>query len=312
MKKSLAVLVLATMFIVSGCSLLTTTMDEMTYYNTYIDYVNVLSDDLDNGMNDYLSYVPESVTADMDVQFYGSYYGTATVDLSDARTNLFVESMTIEDTVKETALESIAESYFTSFETFFEKYNEAATYYGNGTYKTDIESAVKLDEEIINAYYDASDLQTTLFNTISEYQISARGELDENTTDPVEKVGVAITVLSDKVDTVAEAVYNWDFSMSDTTEITALYNDLVTKHTEEKTATDALYDDKYKDLLDSFNTTYLGTLTSFESEVNKFIQDVNSGVATLDNSSDYDMIFEYYDQMIDAHNSMVDMLELYY
>jgi len=312
MKKLLSVLVLAIMFVVSGCSLLATTMDEMTYYNTYIDYINVLSDDLDNGINDYLSYVPETVTADMDVQFYGSYYGTATVDLSDARTNLFTESMTIDDTVKETALESVAESYFTSFQAFFDKYNEAATYYGNGDYKTNTEYAVELDEAIITAYYDASDAQTTLFDTISEYQIAARGELNEDTTDPVEKVGVSITILSDKVDVVAEAVYIWDFSTSDTTDITALYNDLVAKHTEEENATDALYEDKYKDLFDAFNTTYLGTLTSFETEVNKFIQDVNSGVATVDNVSDYDMIYEYYDQMIDAHNSMVDMLEMYY
>lgn len=308
MKKLLIAAVSAVVLLASGCALFS--MDEMTYYNTYIDYLNPLADDLDIGYSDYLYTVPEGATADMEIDFYGSYYVTALADLADAKANLFTSDMEISDSIKQTALEATTNSYFDSFETFFEKYNEAANYYGNDEYKMNIEYAVELESMVIQTYYDALDLQNTLFELIGDYQVGARGELNEDTTDPVEKVGVAITILSDKVDGVIEALEYWDFANPDVTGLTALYDDLVAKHIEEKTELDSIATDKYASLIDTFNTGYLSVLTSFENEVKKLIDDANAGLVTEDNSADYNVIFEYYDQMIDAHNSTIDLLEV--
>lgn len=307
MKKLLIAVGCMVVLLASGCALFD--MDEMSYYNTYIDYVNPLADDLDAGYGDYLNTVPENATADMEIAFYGSYYVTAVADLADAKADLFTSDMKITDAIKQTALEAAANSYFTAFDTFFAKYKEAADYYGNGTYKTDIESAVELDNAVIQGYYDALDLQNTLFELIGEYQVSARGDLNEDTTDPVEKVGVAITVLSDKVDEIITALEAWDFANPDVTGLTALYDELIAKHSEEKTELDNIATDKYKSLTDAFNTGYLTVLTGFETEVKKLIDDATAGLVTEDNSGDYNVIFEYYDQLIDAHNSIIDLLE---
>ncbi|EKD64298.1 MAG: hypothetical protein ACD_51C00028G0024 [uncultured bacterium] len=308
MKKLLIAICGVAILLTSGCSLFA--MDEMTYYNTYIDYINPLAEQLDNGYIDYINTVPENATADMEIDFYGSYYMTAIADLADARASLFTSDMIIPDTTKQTALEAATNSYFDSFEVFFEKYNEAATYYGNDTYKTNIEYALELDNAVIDSYYNALDLQNTLFELISEYQVSARGELNEDTTDPVEKIGVSITLLSDKVDEILDVLNYWDFVNPDVAGLTSLYDGLVAKHQEEKTELDAITTDEYKSLIDTFNSGYLSVLTGFEVEVKKLIDDANAGLVTEENSADYNIVFDYYDQLIDAHNSTIDLLEM--
>ncbi|EKD47910.1 MAG: hypothetical protein ACD_65C00220G0001, partial [uncultured bacterium] len=82
MKKIL--LAVITISLLSGCqfeyNFLSSTMDENEYLNTYIDYLNPLADNLDYAFNDYLYYVPEAVTVDDEIFFYGSYYGTVVAD----------------------------------------------------------------------------------------------------------------------------------------------------------------------------------------------------------------------------------------
>ncbi|HAU39859.1 MAG: hypothetical protein UV80_C0002G0096 [Candidatus Peregrinibacteria bacterium GW2011_GWF2_43_17] len=314
MKKIL--LAVITISLLSGCqfeyNFLSSTMDENEYLNTYIDYLNPLADNLDYAFNDYLYYVPEAVTVDDEIFFYGSYYGTVVADLEQAKTDLLSENMDIADDTKEGAIEYAAKTYLAGYETFLTSYKEAADYYSSSEYKNDVSYAATLDETIINNYYDTIGSQAALFDLISGAQKEARGELNEDSTDPVEKIGVSLTLLSDLAEEASDTLSYWDFTNPDVTGLEDIYNSLVSKHAEEEQEVSAIYSSDYDSLFSAFETGYLGTLTSYEAGVKNIIDDSKAGLVTGENSADYDYVFVYYDELIDAHNSIVDLLEMYY
>jgi|GEM_PF-2305865 len=310
------ILAVTAIVLMSGCqfeyNLLSSTMDPNDYLNTYIDYLNPLSDNIDSAFDDYLYYVPESVTAEDEIAFYGSYYSTAISDLEQARADLLTDSMDIEDDTTEGAIEYAADVYFTDYQTFFDSYKEAADYYSSGEYKNDISVATTLEESIINNYYIAIDDQATLFDLIASAQKAARGDFNEDSTDPVEKIGVSITLLSDLAEEASDALSYWDFANPDVAGLEDIYSRLIAKHAEEAQEVSALYSSDYDSLFNSFETGYLGTLTNYENGIKVIIDDSKAGLISEDTSSNYDYVFGYYDELIDSHNAVVDLLEMYY
>lgn len=314
MKKTVLIGIMIGLFVFSGCFGLSTltSMDENEYFNAYVDYINPLADNLDYAFDDYLYYVPESVTAEDEIYFYGSYYGTAVADFEQAKTDVLSDYMDIADDTTEGAIEYAAEIYFADYEAFFSSYKEAADYYSSGEYKSDISYAPTLDETVINSYYAAISSQSALFDLISEAQKATRGELNEDSTDPVEKIGVSITLLSDLAEEASDVLSYWDFSNPDVDGLKDIYNRLVAKHAEEEQDVSAIYSSDYDSLFSAFETGYLGTLTNYEAGVKDIIDDAKAGLITEENSADYDYVFVYYDELIDAHNAVVDLLEMYY
>lgn len=287
-------------------------MDEVEYYNTYIDYMNDLSRDLDSALMDYYSYVPETVTTETEIYFYGAEYSIAKADLDNARNVLFGSSMTIADSDKQDAVEASTTIYFDAFDEFLEIYQEAGDYYRNGVYKDDASYAPTL-EEGINAAYDTVILaQYDLSIIINEYQEEARGELNEDTDDPLEKIGVSVTLLTEKAGQIVDVLGFWEFANPDVEGVTALYDELLAKHEEEASEVDALYDDYYADVFAVFDESYLTALTVFEEEVGVFVEDAKNGEVTEESSIKYDPIFTSYEYLVDMHNLTVDTLNWYY
>ena len=313
MKKIVALLAVVLM---TGCSFIDSFMymDEVDYYNAYIDQFNILAEDLDYAVSDYLYYVPEPETMNgtEDIYFYGAEYTTVMADLDYAYLVLFDDSMTIADTVKEETLEALAMDYFYEFEVFMDLYKEASDFYISDAYVTDLEGALAIETEMLDQYDVVLGLQFELSDLIEEYQIASRGELNEDSTDPVEKMGVSVTLLTDEASEIIDIMYLWDFENPASAEVKESYEWLAAKHIEEEAEVAALYDSYYDDLFIAFEEDYLMILTDFESEVAKFVADAEAGTVTLENSTDYDGAFVYYDYLINSHNAFVDLLNTYY
>lgn len=311
MKKLIASL---SILLFTGCSLLNsfTYMSEIDYFNTYVDHFNLIAEDLDNAMSDYFYYVPENVTVETEVVFYGSYYAEAKLHVDNAREVIFSDEMTIADSDKEIVLEALAENYFDAFDDFLAIYDEAADYYSDDSYKDSIEYLALLDANIINQYDVVSTLQYEFSELLNEYQVEARGELNEDSTDPVEKIGVSITILTDTTDDIVNLLYLWDFENPQVAEVRGFYDDLIAKHAEEASEVVAIYDSAYESLFAGFEDNYLAALTAFEVEVETFVLDAEAGLVTLDTSYNYDSLFYSYDDLITAHNAMVDLLNEVY
>jgi len=308
MKKILSLLLISTIVFVSGCFASFFAMDEMQYYNTYIDYINQLTDDLDYSMDDYLASVPEEIDPEADIEFYGTYYSTAIANLEYAQVDLSAKDMKIADNEKQLAVEKAAYDFFAALANFYATYYDAAAFYTEDGHKDDVDAAYALDKKVVSNYHIAATAQLELLNVISGYQIDYTGDLNEDTNDPLEKISISMTLIYRAADDLVYALSYWDFEDPDLDTIESLYNTLIETHTKEAAEVDALYTDKYDTVFDAFQVSYLGILTSFEEEVAKIIKDGRAGTITSENSSDYDTAFDYYDQLVGVHNSIIDML----
>ncbi len=306
MKKILSTLIISTMLLTSGCSWFK--MDEMEYYNLFIDYINQLTDDLDYAMDDYLTSVPEEIDPEQDIDFYATYYSTAIANLEQAQIDLASEEREIADEERQSEIESYGYNFFASLANFYAGYYEAAEFYSDQGHKTDVDGAYEIDAVMIDNYYIAAAAQMELINLISTYQIDVMGDLDEDTENPLEKISVSMTLIYRAADELVYELSYWDFEDPNIDGIEELYDKLLEIHAEEEYEVSQLYDDEYSDVFDAFQTSYLGILTSFEEEVAKIIEDGKAGVITEETGSDYDVAFDYYDQLIEVHNAIVDML----
>lgn len=308
MKKPLSVLMLTTLVFATGCFSSWLAMDEMQYYNNYIDYINSLTDDLDYAMDDYLANVPEDIDVNEDIEFYGTYYSTAIANLESVQIALAADDMYIADEDKQLEIEMAAYDFFESLAYFYATYQSTAQFYSADGHKTDVDYAYQLDEAVIETYYSAASTQFTLLNIITQYQMDYLGDLNEDTNDPIEKISISMTLIYRSADDLVYELSYWDFENPNIDSIEQLYNDLVAIHTEEAAEVAALYDEQYSDIFDAFQVSYLGILTSFEEAIFKIITDGKAGLITSENSADYNAAFDYYDQLIEIHNSIVDML----
>jgi len=263
---------------------------------------------MDYAMDDYLNSVPEEITAEVEIDFYGSYYGSAVSNIETVREALLAEDMVIADGLRQQNVEVAMNDFLDELEYFLSMYNEAALFYSSDAYKEDVDAAYELDGVVIEAYYGAAYAQLALIDLIDEYQSDLVSDFDENTDNPLEKIGISMSLLYDEADAIVYELSYWDMENPDIDGIEALYDSLIAVHAEEAKEVADLYDDVYVDVFEAFEVNYLGVLTSFEEGVAVLIEDGRAGLVTEETTADYDYIFNHYDDLIDLHNSIVDML----
>ena len=327
MKKYITICLIICNVFIYGCSSESdkSESEELSYYETCFYHIYSIGDNLNKLNSDYYDNVPYPVTADDEINLDGSSYDILTASIDDAKTQIFGENIVIypeyTEEVNDAVLDSIQDAaiiYFDMLSTYLNQYKESVDYYNNNTYKTNIEYASILDNKFSEAFSDFYDSEMLFSRTIRGFlEVENINEINgDNTTDIYKEIGYSMIELSKLADFTVDSFENFDYTENSINDIQSLLDELVAKHSEEKSAIESIIldpnDDNASKLFTIFDTIYLKNLTVFETSVDQFIKDFHD-----DLTSKEDMINNYYDissayyTVIEMHNAAAALFDIY-
>lgn len=303
-------------FICTGCLNKTSntannnTINEMDFYNKYVDELNKTSKIIEELQTNYNSSIPLEVKADDEINFDISNKQNATTALNSLKSNLLEKNIKISESDKQQKMESLLQEYMSKTDSYLLKYDEVGTYYANKTYQADLAKAAEYEKQIQQAYSDYQTAEENIYNQIEAYQETSPYKARLDSEDPAERINASIDLLTDETENLYNAyMVDWD-AKSDPLVVKEKYQSL-TKNKETTIANlDALeYSDaKSSPIKKYFDDNYIVNLNNYISDFDKFIKDYDAGLINENNVETYDQSIQVdFEKIIDSHNEIINL-----
>lgn len=284
-------------------------MSETEYYNKVIQQMNGMSDYtgvVSDGYDRFVAYDSVEQRSSFTAQPTYAWYDSAKKDLVDSKPEM-------QNAEAQQKIEAKLVPYIGEYKTMLDAYKALGEYYERGRYKDDNEAqkdalVTPLSESIDKVY----DMQEEIFTLVEEYQSQVDLGIDENTQDPIE----VATLAQDKITGDAKKLYK-EYSTwieaydkdgkADTTAMQAAYDQYKTDLATYSARADVA---KVKDI--SFAgtswTSYVDAAGKLEIKFENVLRDAKADsikdLVTLDEE-----VLDIYNDLIDAHNSLVSSLD---
>lgn len=171
MKKTLPALLLVSVFVLSGCSLLGK-YSEVEYNNLVVEKINETSLAIEATTSLYNETLPDVVTEENIIvtdEMQGSYEA-AVESLEDTADLLALEARNLE---QQNAVRTELETYRSAAQIYLESYAAMLSYYSEGTYVEDISQVETLDETMHINYTTFIEANNDLVDTLESFVAAA-------------------------------------------------------------------------------------------------------------------------------------------
>lgn len=314
--KPLKIAALLSLFLLTGASCFGAknsseeTMNEMDYFNRYVEELNLADTKLETLHSNYEDSVPLEVKTNDEITFDTSDKDEANSQLAALKTNLLENNMKISDTEKQQNLESLLQNYISKFEAYVAEYEEVGQYYADKTYQTDAAKATGYETQIQDAYSSFQTAEDAIFSQLETYQKTSSDKASLSSEDPLERINASIDYLTDD----AENLYNtymdeWDV-VSEPTMVREKYQTLLDHKEQAMVSLEEMdfSDANTQPVKQYFDDTYAPSLESLISDFNSLLTDYDAEKVTSETISDYDApIQEDYESIIDSHNQIITL-----
>ncbi|MFA6027634.1 MAG: hypothetical protein WC752_01780 [Patescibacteria group bacterium] len=315
--KSLKIIALLSLLVLTGASCFNANdsdsgviMNEMDYFNTYVEELNLADAKLETLHSNYEDSVPLEVKAEDEITFDTANKTEATTQLEAMKTILLGTSMKISATEKQNTIEGLLQDYIAKYEAYVTKYDEVGQYYANQTYKTDAAKAVEFETQIQEAYSSFQTAEDAIFTQLETYQSTSVDKASLSSEDPLERLNATIDYLT----TDSENLYNaymddWDV-VSEPATVRENYQTLLDHKEQTFSSLEEMdfSEANTQSVKQYFDENYKIALENFVTDFNTLLTDYDAGKVTSETIADYDSSIQTdYESIIDSHNEVITL-----
>ncbi len=294
----------------------TTSLQDIIFYNKYLEISRNLSSSVDNIQKGYLNDVPDpkNVNKNSFILMIGPEIQLSVLEstIKNYKRSFYddgeLSKLEAENSYMKRDLEKSFNRLIPVVEDYMKTAKKVVNYYKNSDYKNDLSKAVQYDKEIKQKYEEYEFLLDVYTETLNEYKPEIVIRNPDDYSDPDEKVIVIIQNALEKTSDKAESFQVMFKDINKSSDVTPLVEELSEFEKTFKVEYDKVITAEYSDITKymkySFEDYFSKTVKDFISHADKFLDDIKGRKLTdLEFKTGYDNVILYYNLMVTSYNS---------
>ena len=298
--------------------------EDLKFYNTYIDVVNKISQNIEELHKSYLEEVPEPKTLKKNSMVFLIRTNISVGELErlikDYKRSFYengdLGKLKADNTDMQKEIETDFKAMLSVLEDYYRTASKVMDYYEDKLYEKDISPAAEYDDEMKASYEKYKTAIDKLNSSVKKYKPKREQRDLSKISNPDEKSIAALMNVYENTLDKAETFYEKFEKLEnngETGELQSILSDLEKGFEADKNVVESvMFSDKTKYMKYSFEDYFSKTVSDFIKEAKKFLDDAgNKKIKERDFNGGYDDVVRYYNNMINAYNSSISTLNSY-
>ncbi|MBC8485117.1 MAG: hypothetical protein H8D45_03645 [Bacteroidetes bacterium] len=294
----------------------TTSLQDIIFYNKYLEISRNISSAVDNIQKGYLSIIPDpkKVNRNSFIMMIGPeiQLGFLETTLKNYKRAFYddgeLSKLEVDNSSMEHDLEESFEKLIPAVEDYVKTARKVVNYYKDNEYKNNLSKAVQYDAEIKQKYEEYEFLLDVYTEMLNKYKPEIVIRNPDDYTDPDEKVVIIIQNALEKTSNKAESFHEMFKDINNGSDVAPVIEELSefekTFKAEQDKVMSAEYSEVTKYMKYSFEDYFSKTVKDFITQTDKFLDSMKRGkLNDLEFKTGYDIVILYYNLMVTAYNS---------
>jgi hypothetical protein len=300
----------------------TTSGDDLTFYNKYIDVANKISETGDGLHKAYIENIPEPKSVKKGMFLVTVAYDFKVSDLErtikDYKRSFFdggeLSKLKASDEMKK-EIESSFRSLLDVLDGYYKAAKKTSDYYKDKEYESNPSKAEECDSEMKDNYNKYKDAFEKFNSAIRKYKPKKTNRDPNTISDPDEKsIAVLMNAYENTLDR-AETFFEKFQKVDKKSELSGLQKDISDFEndfaSEKRNVESVSFPDRTKSLKYSFEDYFSKTVSDFVRETNKFLDNAaKQKMKENEFNQGYDNVVTYYNYMINSYNTSIQSINL--
>ena len=294
----------------------TTSLQDIIFYNKYLEISRNISSAVDNIQNGYLSIVPDpkKINRNSFIMMIGPeiQLGFLETTLKNYKRSFYddgeLSRLEADNSNMEHDLEESFDRLIPSVEDYMKTARKVVSFYKNNEYKNNLSKAVQYDKEIKQKYEEYEFLLDVYTETLNKYKPQIVIRDPDDYSDPDEKVVVIIQNALETTSEKGESIHEMLKEINKDSDVTNIIEELSEFEKSFKVEQDKVMSAEYSEITKymkyNFEDYYSKTVKDFISNARKFLDSMKDRkLNDVEFKVGYDNVILYYNLMVTAYNS---------
>lgn len=294
----------------------TTSLQDIIFYNKYLEISRNISSAVDNIQKGYLSIVPDpkKVNRSSFIMMIGPeiQLGFLETTLKNYKRSFYddgeLSKLEADNSRMENDLQESFEKLLPAVEDYMKTARKVVSFYKDNKYKNNLSKAVQYDKEIKQKYEEYEFVLDVYTDMLDKYKPIILIKDPDDYSDPDDKVVVIIQNALETTSNKGESINEMFKDINKNSDITPIIEELSefekTFKAEQDKVIFAEYSEVTKYMKYSFEDYFSKTVKDFITQTDKFLDSMKRGkLNDLEFKTGYDIVILYYNLMVTAYNS---------
>lgn len=294
----------------------TTSLQDIIFYNKYLEISRNISSAVDNIQKGYLSIVPDpkKVNRSSFIMMIGPeiQLGFLETTLKNYKRSFYddgeLSKLEADNSRMENDLQESFEKLLPAVEDYMKTARKVVSFYKDNKYKNNLSKAVQYDKEIKQKYEEYEFVLDVYTDMLDKYKPIILIKDPDDYSDPDDKVVVIIHNALETTSNKGESINEMFKDINKNSDITPIIEELSefekTFKAEQDKVIFAEYSEVTKYMKYSFEDYFSKTVKDFITQTDKFLDSMKRGkLNDLEFKTGYDIVILYYNLMVTAYNS---------